>query len=236
MSTTQHASAAVPITRTPPDVRGFWRVLLAVIAPVPMLFQGLTSILTPVDGDASFEDYAAAFAANPGRAELVQWLGIPFLVLLVPAAFAVAWVARRRVPRLATAGALVAGTGFLAGFGILGGVPSASYLAVRGGLDVTSISALETAMAEYPVTLLGGLLFILGITFGLLLLGIALWRSRVAPAWMGIALGLGGFTHPFLPGHVLAGLGLLVAAVGFAGASWALLRTSNDDFDLPPLP
>ncbi|HET9900400.1 MAG TPA: hypothetical protein VFR46_04940, partial [Actinomycetes bacterium] len=70
-------------------------------------------------------------------------------------------------------------------------------------------------------------------TFGLLLLGIALWRSRVAPAWMGIALGLGGFTHPFLPGHVLAGLGLLVAAVGFAGASWALLRTSNDDFDLP---
>jgi hypothetical protein len=50
---------------------------------------------------------------------------------------------------------------------------------------------------------------------------------------MGIALGLGGFTHPFLPSHVLAGLGLLVAAVGFAGASWALLRTSNDDFDLP---
>ena len=52
---------------------------------------------------------------------------------------------------------------------------------------------------------------------------------------MGIALAVGGFTHPFMPGHTAAGIGLLVAALGFAGASWALLRTSNDEFDLPPL-
>jgi hypothetical protein len=84
------------------------------------------------------------------------------------------------------------------------------------------------------MTLIAGLLFILGITIGLLLLGIALWRSRVAPAWMGMALALGGFTHPFMPGHVAAGVGLVVAAVGFAGASRALLRMRNDDFDLPP--
>ena len=38
-----------------------------------------------------------------------------------------------------------------------------------------------------------------------------------------------------MPGHVAAGIGLLVAAVGFAGASRALLRTGNDEFDLPPL-
>lgn len=72
--------------------------------------------------------------------------------------------------------------------------------------------------------------------FGLLLLGIALWRSRVAPAWMGIALAVGGFTHPFLWGTILTGVGLLVAAVGFAGASVALLRMSNDDFDRPAVP
>ena len=83
--------------------------------------------------------------------------------------------------------------------------------------------------------LIGGLLFILAITFGLLLLGIALWRSRVAPAWMGIALALGGFTHPFLPGHVAGGIGLLVAAAEFAAASVALRRMGNDDFGLPPV-
>jgi hypothetical protein len=46
---------------------------------------------------------------------------------------------------------------------------------------------------------------------------------------------LGGATHPFIPGNVGQGIGLLVAAVGFAGASVALLRTRDDDFDLPPV-
>ena len=67
------------------------------------------------------------------------------------------------------------------------------------------------------------------------LLGIALWRSRVAPRWMAIALIVGGVTHPFLPNHVIAGIGLLIASIGFAGATVALLRTPNDEFDLPPV-
>jgi len=41
-------------------------------------------------------------------------------------------------------------------------------------------------------------------------------------------------TRSFLPGHVAQGVGLLVAAVGYAGASLALLRLGNDDFDLAP--
>jgi len=58
----------------------------------------------------------------------------------------------------------------------------------------------------------------------------------VAPRWMAIALIIGGATHPFLPNHVVAGIGLLVASIGFAGATRALLRMSNDEFDLPPVP
>jgi hypothetical protein len=41
---------------------------------------------------------------------------------------------------------------------------------------------------------------------------------------MGIALAIGGFTHPFIPGHVAQGIGLAVAAAGFAGATVTLLR------------
>jgi ABC-type uncharacterized transport system permease subunit len=67
------------------------------------------------------------------------------------------------------------------------------------------------------------------------LLGLALWRSRVAPRWMAIALIVGGVTHPFLPNHVIVGIGLLIAAAGFAGATVALLRMRNDEFDLPPI-
>jgi hypothetical protein len=51
---------------------------------------------------------------------------------------------------------------------------------------------------------------------------------------MGIALAFGGFSHPFMPTHLTAGIGLVIAAIGFAGATVALLRTSNEDFDLPP--
>src|SRR5262249_2130898 len=67
------------------------------------------------------------------------------------------------------------------------------------------------------------------------LLGGALKRSRAVPAWAGIAVLLGGATHPFIPTSLGQGIGLLVAAAGFVGVSVALLRMSNDDFDLPPV-
>lgn len=233
MSTTDSAAAAATTRTQAPDVRGFWRILLAIVAPLPMLFMGIQYVLLPVDGGVPFEDSVAAFAAHQDRLDLLEWLQVPFLVLLIPATFAVVWATRRATPRLTTAGALIALTGLFAGFGILGGAPRLENVTVTEGIDVATAARIATAFEEHPLTLIGGLLFILAVAVGLLLLGIALWRSRVAPAWMGWALALGGFTHPFMPGHVVAGIGLVVAALGFAGASVALLRMRNDEFDLP---
>jgi hypothetical protein len=221
-------------TKQTRDVRGFWRVLLAVVAPVPMLFMGLYYLISPVNGDSPFETTLAAVTADPGRFELMQWLQVPFF-LLIPAMFAAAWAARRTAPRLATAGGLLAIGGISAGFFLLPGVVGPEYLTFHDGLDAGNMAKVADAVANQPTTQIGGMLFILAITFGLLLLGIALWRSRVAPAWMGIALAVGGFTHPFMPTHTAAGAGLILAAIGFAGASIALLRSTNDNFDLPPV-
>jgi hypothetical protein len=234
--TINETAPSVPAARTRPlrDVRGFWRVLLAVIAPLPMLFMGIKYVLSPDHGDETFEQTVALYTQHRSQLELLEWLQVPFLALLVPAVFAVVWVSRRGAPRLTTAGALVALGGLCAGFGILPGVPHPAHLTVRDGLDVAAVSKLDTAMGEHPIVQIGGLLFIVAITIGLLLLGLAMWRSGAAPAWMGWALALGGFTHPFMPGHVAAGLGLVVAAVGFAGASLALLRMPNEEFDLAP--
>jgi hypothetical protein len=230
-------TATVPSTtrNRPRDVRGFWRHLLAIIAPLPMLFMGVQYVLLPIDGGATFDDTVAAFAAHRDRLELLEWLQVPFLVLLVPATYAVIWATRRATPRLTTAGALVTLTGLLAGFGLLGGTPRLETLTVNEGLDPGAVGRIAIANDEHPTSLIGSLLFILAITVGLLLLGLALWRSRVAPAWMGVALAAGGFTHPFMPGHVAAGIGLMVAAVGFGGASVALLRMSDTEFDLAPV-
>jgi hypothetical protein len=233
-SETRLATTAVTAAKPPRDVRGFWRILLAVIAPLPILAKGIFYVISPVDGDADFRESVAAFANHRQLLGAMKWLDVVFVVGLIPATFAVAWVARRGAPRLTTAGAVIALLGFFAGLTLLGGVETPALLTVQHDLDVNTMAELDQALHSEPLLGIASLLFIVGIVFGLGLLGAALWRSRYASAWMGIALMVGGATHPFVPGHVAQGIGLLVAAIGFAGASVALLRMTNDRFDLPP--
>jgi hypothetical protein len=150
---------------------------------------------------------------------------------LVPAVIAVAWVTRRRTPLLTTVGAVWTLLGCLSASPLLVPDDLLAYLAVTEGLDVATVAALDDAWWALPVTGAAALLFISGIVVGLPLLGIALWRSRVAPRWMALALIIGGATHPFLPNHVVAGIGLLVAGIGFAGASigWFAMTGRDDD-------
>ncbi|WP_157570225.1 hypothetical protein [Microtetraspora malaysiensis] len=223
-------------TARPRDVRGFWRVLLAVIAPLPMLAQAVYYLLNPIDGGASFAETVTAYTADQQLLDVLRLAGAVFVVGLPAATFAVIWAARRGAPRLTSFGAFISLLGSFSGIALIIGGDPLAYHTVRSGLDVGVMTKLSDDVLENdPVQMVAGLLFIVGIVIGLLLLGLALWRSRVAPAWTGFALAVGGFTHPFLPGHVAQGVGLLVAAAGFAGASYALLRMRNDDFDLPPL-
>jgi transcriptional regulator of acetoin/glycerol metabolism len=84
-------------TRAKPvrDRRGFWRILLAVIVPMPMLAKGVFYILTQVAGDVTFKKSVASFEANPDVLETLKWFDAVFVVTLIPATIALAWVARR---------------------------------------------------------------------------------------------------------------------------------------------
>jgi hypothetical protein len=240
MSDTSLHADSVPTatpTKTAPrlsDTQTFWRLLLAIVAPLPMLCMGTVYVLKPFEGDAPIADTAAAITAHRQLYEVVMWLGLPFLVGLIPAVIAVAWVTRRRTPVLTTVGAVWTLLGCLSALSLLVPHDLLAYLAATHELDVATVAALDQAWWALPMTGAAALLFISGIVVGLPLLGIALWRSRMAPRWMAIALIIGGATHPFLPNHVVAGIGLIVAGIGFAGATRALLRMTNDDFDLPP--
>ncbi|MEW9532887.1 hypothetical protein [Microbispora sp. NPDC049125] len=226
--------AAAPATGRPlRDVRTFWRFLLAVITPLPLLAQSLYQLLFPDLGDGDFAGTLNGVAAAPGMVGALQWVGAVFTVTLVPATCTVAWVGRRGAPRLATAGALVAITGFLAS-ALLPNDHLLALVTLRDGLDRGVVTALDQALWANPVVAVASGLWILGLTVGLALAGAALWRSRVAPAWMGIALMVAGPTHPFIPGHIGSAAGLAVGAVGMAGAGVALLRMRDDEFDLPP--
>ena len=233
-STTEPAPVSTTVPAKPlRDRRGWWRILLAIIVVLPMPAKGVYYMLTPVAGDVTFQESVTSFEAHRGVLETLKWFDAVFVVTLIPATIAVAWVARRGAPRLTTAGAVIALTGFLVGMPLLGGVMTPALVTVQHDLDVTATAAVDDALHHEPLLAMASLLFILGIVLGLGLLGGALKRSRAVPAWVGIAVMLGGATHPFIPNHIGQGIGLFVAAAGFAGVSVALLRMTNDEFDLP---
>jgi uncharacterized membrane protein HdeD (DUF308 family) len=48
----------------------------------------------------------------------------------------------------------------------------------------------------------------------------SLWRSRAIPGWACIAVGVGGFTHPFLSSnHIVVAVGFCVLAAGYAASA-----------------
>jgi hypothetical protein len=235
MSTATTADPTPTLARTGRDLRGFWRVLLAVVAPLPWLAKAVNYAVVATPGDAPFGDTVRYLSAHRHAYAVLQWFDTAFVVLVVPSVIAVAMVARRGAPLLTTVAAGLAGLGFL--FGITRGANDdmLAYLTATKGLDVATVGRLDEAYQANPTAAVGSLLFIVGLVFGTLLLGIALWRSRAVPRWTAVALAVGGFTHPFIPSHYGVAAGLVVAAVGFCGASYALLRMTDDEFDLPPL-
>jgi hypothetical protein len=237
---THTSTTTMPRTATsvgasrPHDTRGFWRALLAVVVPLPMLAKGIAYLIIPVDGNASLDSTVDALSSRPGLASTLVWLDVVFCVLLVPALLAACWLARRGAPRLATVAALVAAGGALIGTAILEGPLPAHQMALRHDLDQSSMDAYSDALETDLVFGLGSAFFIVAIVIGISLVGAALWRSGQVPRVAAIAVILGGSTHPFLPGHVAQGIGLLVGAAGFACVSLALLRLPKEAFDLPP--
>lgn len=232
---TTNLQAPTATTARKADTRTYWRVLLAVVAPLPLLGQGLSYAFSTVDGGDDFATTVASMQAHHGNAVLTGLLNILFVVLLIPATVALALTTRRRAPKLTAVGATICLLGFLPAFPLL---PNDNVMAlVTGdkGLDVATVAALDDAIWAQPQVSLASLLFIVGIVIGLPILGIALWRAKAAPVWMAVCLILGTLTHPFMPGHLAAGLGLLVGAVGFVGVSRALFRTPNEAFDVAAL-
>jgi hypothetical protein len=238
-TTTPRTTAAEPTTkaaRLPRDLRSFWRRTLAVLLPLPLLSIGVSYLLGPTNEDGSFADSIVYAQNGQGMYELRNWVELPFLIGMVPACIAAAWAARRGAPVLATIAGILTALGFGAGFS--GGFPGDRGMAsaiVELGLDRGTVERLNTYMWAQPTaTLAIGLFLLGGVMIGLALLGIALWRSRVVPIWFGLALVIAGPTHPFMPNTTFGGLGLILGAVGFAGVSWYLLKTPNDELDLGP--
>jgi hypothetical protein len=156
-------------------------------------------------------------------------------ILVVPAVIYAARLARRGAPRLAFIGG---GLSALAWLAALIGLGATQIVVYDGALlpNPGAIAPLIDKMGADPVVGTLTLLFVLGHVIGMVVLGIALWRSRAVPAWVGILFA----AYPLV--HLGAHIGGSIAADNVSGVLFVIasvacavrvLRVRNDDWDLP---
>lgn len=191
-----------------------------IAAPVLMLASELLAPPLGDDGAGSL----AVVAAHPVRFAAWIWLGIASAVLFVPAVIGTAAALLQR--RGAVAGSagvvltVVGAFGYAVHQGLFLQVPA---LLVGDPAEMVGVYERQGESTAFAVVTF--LLFLGPLMIGLLLLGVGLHRSGVAPLWPALAIAL-AILPSAVPLPVDIGVlpfALLIAGMG--GWAWALLRT-----------
>jgi hypothetical protein len=111
-----------------------------------------------------------------------------------------------------------------------------TWSAGTAGLDPADITkAVEVTHGSMN---LAGTVFVVGHVLGTILVGVAMWRSRIVARWAAVAVMVSQPIHfiaaIIIPSHTLDLIGWGLQAVGYAVVGWAILRMSNDEWQ--PLP
>jgi hypothetical protein len=192
-----------------------------VIGPLGLV---LGSLFAVAGDDDSVSVALAKIAAHPSgqRAVIICDLLATFMI---PAILYLMRLAGPRAPRLTLAGGAVAFAAWLAGLVSLGAsdllYDHAAQLPDRAGA-VTLVHAV-TSDAAFVIP---EALFLAGHVLGLLLLGIALWRSRAVPRWAAALVGLASVVQFLVHDQAVLSacvFGLLL--IGMGACAVTLLRT-----------
>jgi hypothetical protein len=183
------------------------------------------ALLTIADAMQTTDRFPFAFT-------VVLWAAF---VCFVPAIFALADLARRGAPALATAGLASALVGTMAGAAMQVLFRTRAVLegaAIDPAARAAAMGAIEGSAPLALSTLVPGIFF----PIGLLVLAVALYRSRAVPAWSAALLGSGAVLFPV--GHavgltpaLIGGDLVLLAALAPIGAS--LFRGSGSPAPAP---
>ena len=217
------------------DLRQASRLLAALVLPIgPLAVAGLRYVL-PSFSATTPRETAADVLASEGQQSVVLWLGFVATFALLPGVLAVGRLTRRGAPRLTAAAMLLVVPGYLALTYMLGG-DLVLWTGARAGLDEASVA--ELARTIHPTSDIAVAVFVLGHVIGTVLLGIALLRSQTVPSWAAIVTMVAQPLH-FVALVILGSPALDAAAwaangVAFAAVGVAILRTPDDEWDLPP--
>jgi hypothetical protein len=236
MSTTFAAqSAPAAVGRTPRDTRTLRRVVVAVLLPLGPLAIAAIRGLMPYFSAGSSEDTITQTAADLGRMDAVLWLSVLAMIGLVPSALGAARLAQRRAPVLSLLAMGLLVPSFIMLF--FGSGDTTLRVLAGSGLDPATAARLYDESISSGPMILSLVVFVVGHVVGTVLLGFALWRARVVPTWAAIAVIVSQPLH--FVAFVVLGVQALdvvawgLTALGLGVAGLRVLRTPNDEWDLP---
>ena len=219
----------------PRDVRTLQRYAAAVILPIPATCVALGRLFQTDDSDT--RRTLDLISANPDRQFIFALLGYLGLLCVVPAFLAAARVARRRRPVLTTVALAVNLAAYLGAFA-MGAIDNLYLIGASlpdGQRDVAAIVIEKMWSSGIPG--FSTTLFVLGHILGAILMGLALRGSIPTIGWLAMLL--------TTPVHVLAFVVLqmpaldmaawLLMTLAFVCCAIKIIKTPNDDWDLPPL-
>lgn len=218
------------------DLRHASRILAALILPIgPLAVAGLRYVL-PYFSATTPRETAQDVLAAEGQQSAVLWLGLVATFTLLPGVLAVGRLTRRGAPKLTAAAMLLVVPGYLA-LTYMIGTDLVLWTGARAGLDASTLAQL--AGTVHPTSNVAVAVFVLGHVIGTVLLGFALLRSRTVPAWAAIVTAAAQPAH-FVAFVILGSPALDFAAwaangVAFAVVGYAIVRTPDDEWDLPPV-
>ncbi|MFI6722378.1 hypothetical protein ACIBGM_44415 [Kribbella sp. NPDC050470] len=220
------------MTSTPRvDVRTVSRWLAAILLPIGPAAIALLRYFLPYDTVDDMSTITNKIVDNLDRGSVVLWLGFVGILTLVPGVYFVGRLTRRRAPWLTAIALLLVVPGYLA----LPWTASGDifiWAAGTAGLDPAAIT--RAAEVTHGSMDLAGFVFVAGHVIGTILLGIAMWRSRLVPRWAAVATAISQPIHAIaaivLVSHTLDLFGWGLQAAGFAAAGWAILRLRDEEW------
>jgi hypothetical protein len=198
--------------------------------PLSLLITNFVYAMATRDG-GSDETGAKALALAAGHTTAMRTaiaMGLIGALLMVPVAMATIRAIGQRSARLAFIGGTLMAAGYICYFGVLLTNPIIVAMAEHGGPTGDFAAVIDAGQTEAVAAWVFPL-FALGNLVGTFILGIALLRSRIVPAWAAVCLLAWPPLHIF--GLVVVGnewpavAGAALQAIGFAVVATRLRRT-----------
>lgn len=216
------------------DAANFRRTLTALcLIGAPLFFAG-AELLAPPQVDNNPNAMLANLAQYHDRQYISTLLGIAAAILFIPMVFGL-------IHMLSERGVVLGHLG--GGLMLLGNMTSTVLSGLNLALWAMSAPGVDRAAMAVPLNQIGqspvlGLL-ITGhdiFALGMVLLGIGLWRARVAPRWAGICIVLAVIVD--IAGGIALGDSMITSVlsdalliVGFGGVAWELLTVSDEKWE-----